>query len=235
MSGSHVLGKWLKRLLWWAFIAFLLLQCWYLSCIVWWKFVDPSSTRFMRDRLHELRQANPQARLQRTWVDYERIAPAMKRAVIAAEDGRFMQHAGVDWDAVQRAYRHNVHGGKRIHGGSTITQQLAKNLFLSSHRSYWRKGQELLIAWMLELVLDKRRILEIYLNSVEWGNGVFGVEAAARRYYGVSAAGLSAYQAAQLASMLPAPRYFERNRGSGRLARKAVAVQARLGQVAVPR
>src|SRR5690606_38120888 len=149
----------------------------------------------------------------------------LKRAVIASEDARFTEHVGVDWSAIESAFEKNAERGRIAFGGSTITMQLAKNLFLSGERSYLRKAQEVLITWMLEAVMSKRRILEIYLNVVEWGQGVFGAEAAARHHFRVSASQLRPAQAARLAAMLPRPRYYDRNPGSGVLERRAALVQ----------
>lgn len=210
------------------------LQAWYLLWIVWWKFFDPASTSFMAQRLDELRQNNPAAELRHQWVPYERISVHLKRAVIAAEDAKFPEHEGFDWEGMQKALEKNQRRGRVVAGGSTISQQLAKNLFLSAAKTPWRKAQEAVITLMLEAVLDKRRILEIYLNVVEWGNGVFGAEAAARRYYGISAAQLGAEQAARLAVMLPAPRRFERMPGSPYLARRSQIILARMSAVQVP-
>jgi monofunctional glycosyltransferase len=165
--------------------------------------------------------------------------------VITSEDARFAEHDGVDWDAVSKAYENNertknAKSGRaakqpaRIHGGSTITQQLAKNLFLSGERSYLRKGQELVIAYMLEFWMTKQRILEIYLNVVEWGNGVFGAEAAARHYFGVSALQLGPGQAAELAVMLPNPRFYDTHRASGYLASRSAVIERWLGDAELP-
>jgi monofunctional biosynthetic peptidoglycan transglycosylase len=213
---------------------FIALQLYYLLQIVLWSQFNPSSTSFMREQLSVLREKDPKAQLKFEWVDYNKISGHMKRAVIAAEDASFIAHDGIDWEALQDAYQKNQKKGHVVRGGSTITQQLAKNLFLSGERSYFRKGQEALIAYMLELVLDKRRILEIYLNVVEWGNGVFGIEAAARHYYGQSAASLSASQSARLAAMLPQPRYYDLHRGSTYLANRAARIQRWMNGVAVP-
>jgi monofunctional biosynthetic peptidoglycan transglycosylase len=149
-------------------------------------------------------------------------------------DANFAEHAGVDWDALQKAYEKNNRRHKIAGGGSTITQQLAKNLFLSGSRSYIRKGQELVIAWMLEAVLDKRRILELYLNVVEFGRGVFGAEAAARHYYKTSAAGLGPAQAARLAVMLPNPRYYDKHRDTRYLARRTNLILNRMNSADLP-
>lgn len=211
------------------------LQLWYLAHIVWWKWFDPGTTSFMSVQLERLREQDPQAALRHQWVPYERISPNLKRAVIAAEDANFTEHDGVDWDAIERAYEANLKKGKVVRGGSTITMQLAKNLFLSGSRSYLRKAQELAITYMLEAVLSKRRILEIYLNVAEWGVGVFGCEAGARHHYGASCARLDAAQAARMAAMLPRPRFYDRNRGSVALARRAAIVQRWMWDVVPPR
>lgn len=227
--------KWLGRLIAAAFLAVFLLQCWYLAHIVAWSKLNPDHTSFMQIRLQEIRQTKPDFNLKQTWVPYERISLNLKRAVVAAEDSGFVDHPGFEVEAIEDALRRNTRRGKVTHGGSTITQQLAKNLFLSGERSYIRKAQELVIALMIEAVWDKRRIFEVYLNVVEWGNGVFGAEAASRYYYGTTAANLNAYQAATLAGMLPAPRYFDKKRNSPYLARKVGVIQVRMFQVAVPR
>jgi monofunctional biosynthetic peptidoglycan transglycosylase len=226
------------RFLLWALVLLagmvLALQLWFLGRIVYWKYSNPSATSFMSARLDELRSRDPKARLAHQWVDYSRISAHLKRAVISAEDAKFIDHEGFDWEGIQRALDKNQQKGRVVSGGSTITQQLAKNLFLSGDRSYLRKGQEAVIAAMLELVLDKRRILEIYLNVVEWGDNVFGAEAAARRYHGVSAAQLGPEQAARLAAMLPRPRFYERNPGSRYLGQYTGRILARMNGAHVP-
>jgi len=217
-----------------ALVAVLAVQVWFLSHIVWWKWFDPGSTSFMRASLERLREQDPHARLDHRWVAYPRISSQLKRAVIAAEDARFTLHEGVDWEAIEKAYEDNLKRGKVVRGGSTITMQLAKNLFLSGERSYLRKGQEVVITYMLETVLGKRRILEIYLNVVEWGDGVFGAEAAARHYYRVSAARIGADESATLAAMLPRPRFYDRNRSSAYLQRRAASVRRWMADVTPP-
>jgi len=159
--------------------AFVLLQAWYASHIWWWRDHAPRETAFMAGRLAELRQRRPDARLSYRWVPYERISVELKRAMIAAEDAKFVDHEGFDWEGIELALDKNLRRGRVVAGGSTISQQLAKNLFLSPERSYWRKGEEAILTVMLEAILDKRRILELYLNVIEWGNGVFGCDAAA--------------------------------------------------------
>lgn len=215
-------------------LLFAAVQGWF-ALLVWW-YADhaPRETAFMAYRMGELHDKKPDATLRYQWVPYEKISRNLKRALIAAEDSKFVEHEGFDWDGIQLALEKNRNKGRTVAGGSTITQQLAKNLFLSPEKSYLRKGQEAIITLMLENMLDKERILELYLNVIEWGNGVFGAEAAARRYYGVSAAQLSAEQAARLAAMAPNPRFYERNSGAPGLRRKTGIILARMPQVELP-
>lgn len=198
------------------------------------------------------------------WVDYAQISPHLKRAVMASEDAGFVDHGGVDWAAIETAWTKNERRQEQIEkrqeqiekrlgkkpeaaeaaikaikpakilGGSTITQQLAKNLLLSGERNLLRKGQELVLTLTLEALLSKQRILEIYLNSVEWGEGVFGAEAAAQRYFKKSAGQLNAYEAARLAVMLPSPKFFETRPGSAYLSRRTSTIVARMGDVSPP-
>ena len=215
-------------------LAFVLVQSWFLIHIMYWKYQAPGSTSFMEARLDRLREKDARAVLKYSWVDYSRVSAHLKRAIVAAEDMKFVDHEGFDWEGIQRAMEKNQKKGKAVAGGSTITQQLAKNLFLSGERSYIRKGEEALITLMLEAILDKRRILELYLNVAEWGNGVFGAEAAARHYYGTGAASLGPEQAARLAAMLPRPQFYDRNRGSAYLAGYADRILGRMGGAQVP-
>lgn len=227
-----------RRLLWRGSLALLLLvvlyQAWIFLHICWWINHNPDSSAFMDDRLQVLQQKNPEAELRHRWVPYERISKNLKRAVIAAEDSKFNTHEGFDWDGIQKAYEKNLKKGKIVAGGSTISQQLAKNLFLSTKRTPWRKLEEAAITLMLEQMMSKRRIFEIYLNVIEWGNGVFGAEAAARHYYGTSASRLSAWQAARLAAMIPNPRYYDSHRGARGLSRKTATIAARMRLVSIP-
>jgi monofunctional biosynthetic peptidoglycan transglycosylase len=199
-----------------------------------WRDHNPDMTAFMASRLDRLREKDPKATLKHQWVPYERISVQLKRAIISAEDGKFLDHEGFDWEAIQKAHEKNRKRGKVVAGGSTISQQLAKNLFLSGERSPWRKGQEAIITVMLENLLDKRRIFEIYLNVIEWGDGVFGAEAAARHYFSVSAAALSAEQAARLAAMVPNPRFYDRHRDSAWLAKRTDVLLARMPGAEIP-
>lgn len=226
--------RWLLRGLLAVMILLVLWQGWYVGWVVWWKYVDPDMTAFMRQRLEELQESKPNAGLRHDWVPYARIANTLKRAVIAAEDDKFIDHEGFDWEGMQKALEKNMKKGKVVAGGSTISQQLAKNLFLSASKTPWRKAQEAIITVWLELLWDKRRILEVYLNSVEWGQGVFGAEAAARRYYGAGAASLSAEQAARLAVMLPAPRRYERNPYSVFMNGRTQVILARMPYSEIP-
>jgi monofunctional biosynthetic peptidoglycan transglycosylase len=233
-SIPRLFGKLLLWLVAMAFMAVLCIQLYYFVQIAWWVNNNPSSTSFMDQQLQLMQKKNPKARLQHRWVAYERISVHLKRAVIAAEDANFSGHEGIDWQAMQKAWDKNTRRGKVVAGGSTITQQLAKNLFLSGDRSYVRKAQELAITYMLESLMSKERIFEIYLNVVELGNGVFGAEAAARHYYGISASQLGPEQAARLAVMLPNPRYFDRNQGSAYLARRTDLILRRMRAAQLP-
>ena len=234
-------GGWrrkLGRFVLWSLAALLLgvvaWQASYYARIWWWIDHNPRSTAFMDQRLDALRAKDAKALLKQEWVNYPRIAQSLKLAVIAAEDTSFVDHEGFDWKGIEKALEKNQKKGKVVAGGSTITQQLAKNLFLSGERSYLRKGQEALITWMIESQMDKDRILEIYLNVVEWGNGVFGAEAAARHYFNISAAQLSREQAARLAAMLPRPQFYDRNRNSPYLASRVPVILQRMNQVEAP-
>ena len=241
-------------------ISLLALQLYFLLRVALMVWVNPDSTTFQRSEIWRLLIDKQQVAWSRQWVPYDRIAGPLKRAVIAAEDAGFAEHSGIEWEAIEKAWERNQQaqaradqthqrreesaarrGGApvatiapRLVGGSTITQQLAKNLFLGSERSLARKAQEIVIVWMLEALLDKRRILEIYLNNVEWGEGVFGAEAAAQHYFRRSAAALSAQQAAQLAVMLPAPKRFEKRPGSAYVMGRAATIAARMPGVHVP-
>jgi monofunctional biosynthetic peptidoglycan transglycosylase len=210
-----------------------LYQAWIFTVVLWWSQFNPSSTSFMRMRLDELQEKRPEVQLRHEWVPYERISIHLKRAVITAEDDSFVDHDGFDWDGIQRAMEKNKRKGRAVSGGSTISQQLAKNLFLSPSRSYFRKAQEAAITLMIEAVWSKRRILEVYLNVVEWGNGIFGCQAASQRYYRLSADRLGPGEAARLAVMLPNPRRYENNFGP-RLAAHAERIRARMIHSQVP-
>jgi len=209
-------------------------QLWFAAHIWWWRDHPVGETTFMAWRMDELQAKNPKAQRRYTWVAYDRISGNLKRAMVAAEDAKFIDHEGFDWDGIALALEKNQKKGRVVAGGSTITQQLAKNLFLSPSRSYLRKAEEAVITVMLEAMLPKRRILEIYLNVIEWGSGVFGAEEASRHYFGAAAAQLSAEQAARLAAMAPNPRFYERNPGAPGLNRKIGIILARMPGAEIP-
>ena len=215
-------------------LAGLLVQSWFYAQVLWWKWQDPASTAFMAARLERLREQDPGARLRHQWVPYPRISVHLKRAVVAAEDARFLDHEGFDWEAINKAMAQNERRGRVVAGASTISQQLAKNLFLSGERSWLRKGQEAAITWMLESTLSKRRILELYLNVAEWGDGVFGAEAAAQHHFRVSATALRPEQAAWLAAILPSPQRYERSRSTPYLAARVGTILARMAPAQIP-
>ena len=217
-----------------ALIALVLLQFWFLAHIWYWVDHNPQSTAFMRARLDIIREDEPRAQLSHHWIPYNRISIHLKRAVVASEDDKFMDHTGFDWEAMQKAYERNVREGEIIAGASTIPQQLAKNLFLSGSRAWWRKAQEAAITAMLEAVLTKRRILEIYLNVVEWGDGVYGAEAGAQYHFGVTAAALTPAQAARLAVMLPSPRSYSPGRDTLYLQHRTAVILSRMNHARIP-
>jgi monofunctional biosynthetic peptidoglycan transglycosylase len=214
--------------------------------------IDPASTTFERSEAFRIEREKGRLRWAHDWVPYSRISDNLKRAVIASEDDSFASHDGVDWEALEKAWEKNQKAEERaakqhararpnapqrpvkVVGGSTITQQLAKNLLLSGERTLLRKGQEIVLTFAIERMMSKERILEIYLNSVEWGEGVFGAEAAARHYYRKSASQLTAYEAARLAVMLPRPKYFEKVPNSGYLASRANTIVARMHAAELP-
>ena len=229
-----VIGRTLGYSILAALIALVFVQFWFLLHIWYWVDHNPTTTAFMDARLERLQEKNPQFKLQYRWVPYQRISPNLKRAIVVAEDAKFLDHDGFDWEGIQKAYERNREKGKIVAGGSTISQQLAKNLFLSGERTWWRKAQEAVITIMLETVMTKRRILEIYLNVIEWGNGVFGAEAAAQYHFGIAASELSAPQAAQLAAMVPSPRRYRQGSETPYLLKRTEIILSRMGAVAVP-
>lgn len=236
--------KLLPRLALLLLAGFVVLQLFFVGRIAVMAAVNPRSTTFERSGLWQQARAGD-LRWRQQWRDYDQIANTLKRAVVASEDDRFMQHGGVDWPAIKRAWERNAQRRKQaaasgqgrpapVRGGSTITQQLAKNLLLSGERTFLRKGQEFVLALMLEALLDKRRILELYLNHAEWGRGVFGAEAAAQHYFERPASALSDWQAARLAVMLPNPRGFEQQPGSAYLQRRANTIARRMRASRIP-
>jgi monofunctional biosynthetic peptidoglycan transglycosylase len=248
--------KALFRLIGLGLLAGLALQLFFVARIAMMTVVDPESTAFQRSEAYLVARNTGSLKWRQQWVPYADLPDNLKRAVIASEDASFAEHDGVDMEALEKAWDKNAKAELRaaqsasrlapakaaatpprpvkIIGGSTITQQLAKNLFLSGERTLLRKGQELVLTLLLEALLGKERILEIYLNSVEWGEGIFGAEAAAQHYYRKPASKLSAYESARLSVMLPRPKYFETRPGSGYLASRASTITARMGGVELP-
>jgi monofunctional glycosyltransferase len=245
----------LTRLLGVFLLAAVSLQLYFFLRITLMTVVAPESTTFERSELARLLvEKKFSLTWQQSWVPYDGISTSLKRAVIASEDAKFADHSGVEWDAIEKAWERNLKAQEwadkrneqlekrpaiakvepKVVGGSTITQQLAKNLFLSGERNLPRKAQEFLITGMLEAVLTKQRILEIYLNHVEWGEGVFGAQAAAQHYFRQNAAQLSPMAAARLAVMLPAPKRFEKRPQSAYVSGRASTVAARMNAVEVP-
>lgn len=229
-----LISPWLLRLLLLFLAIVLLYQSWFLLHIVYWRTYPPTTSAFMQNHLTTLRQQNSDAKLQYVWINYSQISDYLKRAVIATEDARFLQHKGFDYQAIEIAWKKNLKQRKLAAGGSTISQQLAKNMFLSSKKTMWRKLQEALITIMLEKMMTKQRILEIYLNVIEWGNGVFGVEAAAHYYFGIPARSLAPEQSAWLASIISNPRFYDVHRQSPRLLKKASIILSRLPAANIP-
>ncbi len=215
-------------------IAFVAYQGYVLVKLWWWTDHNPSSTAFMEARLGVMHEKNPVAKLKNQWVPYSKISNHLKRAILVAEDDKFADHEGFDWEGMQKALEKNQKKGKVVAGGSTISQQLAKNLFLSGERSLMRKGEEAIITYLMEWMMDKERILEIYLNVIEWGDGVFGAEAAARHYFGVGAGQLSPEQAAKLAAMVPRPRFYDHNRNAPWLLKKTQIILERMPRAQLP-
>ncbi len=258
------MSAWLRgagRLLMLIVLSALALQVYFLVRVALMLVVDPQSTSFQRSEMWRMLAEHQHIVWSQRWVPYERISPHLKRAVIASEDASFADHGGIDWEALEKAWERNLQAQARAErangqlerrgsrgagaapprkmeaklvGGSTITQQLAKNLFLSGERALPRKAQEFVITLFLESLLPKQRILEIYLNNVEWGEGLFGAEAAARHYFHVSANQLGVYPSARLAVILPAPKRFEKRPGSAYVVGRAATIAARMGDVELP-
>ena len=231
--------------------AFLALQLFFVLRIAMMAVVDPQSTAFERSEAWRILNDKGSLPWRQQWVPYAQISDNLKRAVIASEDDGYATHDGIDWDALEKAWQKNSRAEEqaarraaasnkfqaatpKVVGGSTITQQLAKNLLLSGERTLLRKGQEFVLTILLEQLLAKQRILEIYLNSVEWGDGVFGAEAAAQHYFRKSAAQLTPYEAARLVVMLPRPRYFEKLPNSEYLSARAQVIVGRMGDARLP-
>ena len=217
-----------------SFLLFFFYQLWILLHIVLWTVVNPGESAFMETRLEHLQEKDEKATLRHQWVNYNQISINIKQAVIAAEDAKFIDHEGFDWEGIEKAYEKNKRRKKIVAGGSTISQQLAKNLFLSNQRTPWRKAEETIITLMLETILSKQRILEIYLNVIEWGNNVYGIEAASLRYFSSHAKDLNSFQSAKLASMIPNPKYYERHQDASGLIERSGIILSRMNAIQAP-
>jgi monofunctional biosynthetic peptidoglycan transglycosylase len=217
-----------------SFLLFFFYQLWILLHIILWAVVNPGESAFMETRLEHLQEKDEKATLRHQWVNYNQISIHIKQAVIAAEDAKFIDHEGFDWEGIEKAYEKNKRRKKIVAGGSTISQQLAKNLFLSNQRTPWRKAEETIITLMLETILSKQRILEIYLNVIEWGNNVYGIEAASLRYFSSHARDLNSFQSAKLASMIPNPKYYERHQDASGLIERSGIILSRMNAAQVP-
>jgi len=227
-------------------VAWLGLQVFFLARIAVMARVSPESTTFERSEAWRIVSTKNRLPWRQDWVPYAQISNHLKRAVIASEDDIFVQHDGVQWDAIEKAWAKNAKAelqaskkaqGKttpKIVGGSTITQQLAKNLFLSGERTFIRKGQEFVLTLMLESLLSKQRILEIYLNHVEWGEGIFGAEAAAQHYFQKPASQLTPWEAGRLAVMLPRPKHYQKFPQSEYLSGRTEIILMRMGSAQLP-
>ena len=210
---------------------FLAVQLLVFSCLLWWQHFPVNHSMFMRTYLA---QSDQSTELQHQTVDYSEISVHMKRALIAGEDAKFMYHHGFDWDGIRAALAKNDEKGRVVAGGSTISQQLVKNLFLSNGRSYIRKGEEAIITWMMERMWSKQRILEVYMNVIEFGDGIYGVEAASQVYYNKSASQLNANEAAKLAGIVPNPRYYQGHLRDRKMLRRVSVIRRYMGYSVIP-
>lgn len=198
--------------------------------LLFWRSFAPSGTMFMREGMLE----NPQAGLDYRWVPYPQISINLKKALIASEDANFAEHDGFDWNGIQAAMQKNKRSGRIRAGGSTISQQLSKNLFLWSGRNFVRKGQEAFLTSLLESTTGKERIFALYLNVIEWGKGIYGAEAASQYYFHKSAAQLTPQEAAKLAAMVPNPKYFQDHQNDPKLRRRTNIILRRMGAAELP-
>ncbi|MEJ2644180.1 MAG: monofunctional biosynthetic peptidoglycan transglycosylase [Gammaproteobacteria bacterium] len=226
--------RWVRRLVLLTLAVFVGYQVWVFVHVAWWVDHNPTTTAFIQERLKTLRAEHAHVPIRQRWVAYGNISDNLKRAVIAAEDATFVYHDGFAWGGIEQALLRDVRAGHIVAGGSTISQQLAKNLFLSPERTLWRKGEEALITLMLEGMMSKQRILEIYLNVIEWGNGLYGASAAAHYYYHVDCDRLTPDQAARLAAMIPDPRYFQTHPHNQDLIGATTIIRDRMNEVRIP-
>lgn len=210
---------------------FLAVQLWVFACLLWWQHFPVDHSMFMRTYLAK---SDRSTELRHHTVDYSEISIHMKRALVAGEDAKFMYHNGFDWDGIRAALAKNNQKGRVVAGGSTISQQLSKNLFLTNGRSYIRKGEEMIITWMMERMWSKERILEVYMNVIEFGDGIYGVESASQIYFGKSASQLSASEAAKLAGIVPNPRYYQGHLRDRKMLRRVSVIKRYMRYSQVP-
>ena len=226
--------KYIKWLFAAPFAALILFNMSAYGTIISYRALAPHRTAFMNMRMDELAASRPDTKLDYRWVDYNNISVNLKKALIASEDANFAEHGGFDWNGIRNAMRRNEQSGRIKAGGSTISQQLAKNLFLNESRSYWRKAEEAAITAMLEATTDKDRLYELYLNVIEWGYGIYGAEAAAQHWHRKSAAELTKAQAAELAARVPRPLYYADHPRDAALKRKTNIILRRMGSAELP-
>ena len=223
--------KWLLAL---PFAVFILFNAYVYGNILTYRALAPHHTSFMNMRMSQFTDEGRAVELDYRWVPYNQISVNLKKSLIASEDAGFAEHAGFDWNGIRNALRRNERSGTIRAGGSTISQQLSKNLFLNESKSYIRKAEEAAITSMMEAIMDKDRIFEIYLNVIEWGYGIYGAEAASQHFYRIPASALNKPQAALLTARVPAPLFFIDNPKSPKLRGKANIVLRRMGSAELP-
>ncbi|WP_314309450.1 monofunctional biosynthetic peptidoglycan transglycosylase [Kingella denitrificans] len=226
--------NWIKYLVAAPLACIVLFNVWAYGNILSYRAIAPYRTSFMSMRMDELAAEKPDVALDYRWVPYTQISVNLKKALIASEDAGFAEHSGFDWNGIKNAMQRNERSGKIRAGGSTISQQLAKNLFLNESRSYFRKAEEAVLTSMLEATTDKDRLYELYLNVIEWGYGIYGAEAAAQHWHGKSAAELTKAQAAELAARVPRPLYYADHPRDAALKRKTNIILRRMGSAELP-
>ena len=226
--------NWIKYLVAAPLACIVLFNVWAYGNILSYRAIAPYRTSFMSMRMNELAVEKPDVVLDYRWVPYPQISVNLKKALIASEDAGFAEHSGFDWNGIKNAMQRNERSGKIRAGGSTISQQLAKNLFLNESRSYFRKAEEAVLTSMLEATTDKDRLYELYLNVIEWGYGIYGAEAAAQHWHRKSAAELTKAQAAELAARVPRPLYYADHPRDAALKRKTNIILRRMGSAELP-
>ena len=226
--------NWIKYLVAAPLACIVLFNVWAYGNILSYRAIAPYRTSFMSMRMDELAAEKPDVALDYRWVPYPQISVNLKKALIASEDAGFAEHSGFDWNGIKNAMQRNERSGKIRAGGSTISQQLAKNLFLNESRSYFRKAEEAVLTSMLEATTDKDRLYELYLNVIEWGYGIYGAEAAAQHWHRKAAAELTKAQAAELAARVPRPLYYADHPRDAALKRKTNIILRRMGSAELP-